>query len=307
MTCCKVVIAVALIIYTTVHAGNSKKCDDYEKCTKKCRNDAKIIASDQDCSATTFSDGNDSLRTTSTLTTAVTAHSSVQSYRTSCDTKGLDGVPLGLAIGLLFVGMVIGAVITCLLCVCVPTLNRKATSVLSTQKPKKDMMIASVPQTSSQLEHKSTLSLYRDSHIYTGIQTEIPLLEGRQIASPLYYVISEDGVPAPATEGPNTDYQALKESSSDDPYRHIDVPGDSMNNSIGPKELEDEGDEATNHNYFKLSPQKMFSEDTSAMAEKTDSTAYFVLVKDPSVDEEPICESQHNYFILENENDFKVK
>ncbi|XP_052213673.1 uncharacterized protein LOC127832298 [Dreissena polymorpha] len=205
--------------------------------------------------------------------------------------------------------MVIGAVITCLLCVCVPTLNRKASSVLSTQKPKKDMMIPSVPQTSFQLEHNSNLSVYdnRDSHIYTGIQTEIPLLEGRQITSPLYNVISEDGVPAPATEGPNTDYQALKESSSDDPYRHIDVPGDSMNNSIGPKELEDESDEATNHNYFKLSPQKMCSEDTPAKAEKTDSTAYFVLVKDPSVDEEPICESQHNYFILENENDLTVK
>ncbi|KAH3816473.1 uncharacterized protein LOC127832289 [Dreissena polymorpha] len=214
-------------------------------------------------------------------------------------------VPVGVAVGLLFLGLVVGVIVTCLLCACVPSLNKKATSFLTRHRkptdgaknektdPAKDSQVQpTAPPASFRIEHQNGTHAddQRGSHIYNQPEMSFvknPIPTSQAIASPVYNELTDDII-ASSSKSINPEYQLLNAKTTDSAmygYRQLEPSGSGENfhskTSTAENVPADTGT-SVDHNYFILNPEVSSALDSvSGSADDIDNSAhaYFVLEK----------------------------
>ncbi|XP_045164312.2 uncharacterized protein LOC123528566 isoform X2 [Mercenaria mercenaria] len=231
------------------------------------------------------------------------------------------GVSVGVTVGLLFLGVVIGAIVTAVICICVPSLHR--TSILggkmrkgfkkSTSREDKYQAQENIdpsvtdntlpvettinypvvpsapaaPAASNQTRYHTLggMSNNRDSHMYSGLQPE----------SPEYFepIGDSDKYQSPENQpmkGPKTVmspvYQEFTDnviSSAGNNHSKHSANNDNQNSvsQNQPIRSTDTNADATNHNYFVLEPQNKANNSNLPANER------------------PV--SDHQYFVLEEQ------
>ncbi|KAH3816474.1 hypothetical protein DPMN_117990 [Dreissena polymorpha] len=218
-------------------------------------------------------------------------------------------VHLGIAVGLLCVGLAVGAITTCLLCTCVPKLHRKVTIIMmrngaSRRDGKKQETTGLYPQ-----ERRTSLARVNsssDSHIYNIIQHDIRLashgpiemgltnsknpaksFEALQAISPPDYTIAADTTIESSSPSTEPMYQSLtrtlvRPACSYGPLEPFGNTSNTPNQSRADINMHGNTATTVDHNYFVLKPGSSIASDLMSGEQEVANNsahAYFVLEK----------------------------